>query len=203
MYLVKRLTKFIVNTGKKLFIKDESALIYKFLIIGDKEVGKTSFINKALDDTFDLEIPSTSDIEYHNMEFTLGFNKINIILVDLATSQLSKKHAYFFNDINGAFILYDITKYETFKKVQTYICDIQSLGLNTPLIVVGNKTDLKNLRQVHEKELKDLACQFNCDHCETTCTSGTSVIDIVKFMVFKSYYNSLNNEEKEEILKML
>ena len=203
MYLVKGLTNFIVNTGKKLFLKDENALSYKFLILGDKEVGKTSFINKALNDSFDLEIPSTSDIEYHNMEFSLGHNKISIILVDLATSQLSKRHGYFFHDINGVFILYDITKHDTFEKVQTYICDIQSLCLNIPIIIIGNKNDLKNLRQVHKKELKELAFQFNCDQSETTCTDGNSVIDIVKFMVFKSYYNYLSNEEKEEIKKIL
>ena len=204
MYLVKGLKDFFVNTGKKLFLKDENTLEYKFLIIGNKEVGKTSFINKAVNDTFDLEIESTSEIEYYDMELKLGFNKINVKLVDVATSKLSKNHGYIFHNINGAFILYDITKHETFEKVQTYICDIiGNLGSNSPIILIGNKCDLENLREVHENELKDLAFQFNCDHTETTCTDNNSVLNIVKFMVFKAYYNSLSDEQKDEILKML
>ena len=59
------------------------------------------------------------------MELKLGYNKISIILVDVATSQLSKNHGYIYHNINGVFILYDITKHETFEKVQTYVCDIK------------------------------------------------------------------------------
>ena len=201
MYFVKGIKDFFVNTGKKLFLKDENSLEYKFLIIGDKEVGKTSFINKAVNDIFDLEIESTEKIAYYNMELKLGFNQIK--LVDVPTSELSKNHGYLYHNINGAFILYDITKHETFEKVQTYVCDIKgNIGSNSPIILIGNKKDLEHLRDVHENELKELAFQFNCDHIETTCTDDNGVLDIVKFMVFKAYYNSLSDEQKEEILKM-
>ena len=190
--------------GKILFSKDDNELEYKFLILGDNQVGKTSFINKAVNDYFDLEIDSTPELESYNMELKLGYNKIEILLVDVATSELSKNHGYIYHNINGAFILYDITKHETFEKVQTYIVDIiGNIGTNISIILIGNKNDLKNLRVVHEKELKDLAFQFNCDHSEVTCTDENSVLDIVKFMVFKAYYNSLPDENKEEILKMI
>ena len=204
MYIVKGLKDFFVKTGKILFSKDDNELEYKFLILGDNQVGKTSFINKAVNDYFDLEIDSTPELESYNMELKLGYNKIEILLVDVATSELSKNHGYIYHNINGAFILYDITKHDTFEKVQTYIVDIRSnIGTNAPIILIGNKKDLENLRVVHEKELKELAFQFNCDHSETTCTDENSVLDIVKFMVFKAYYSSLSEEKKEEILKML
>ena len=203
MYLVKGLKDFFVNTGKKLFLKDEDVLEYKFLRIGDKEVGKTSFINKAVNDSFDLEIESTPAIKYYNIDLKLGFNKISVTLIDVATAELSKNHGYIFHNINGAFILYDISKHETFEKMQTYICDILgNIELEIPIVLIGNKSDLENLREVHENESKELAFQFNCDHTETTCTNGNSVLDIVKFMVFKAYYSSLSDEKKEEILKM-
>ena len=204
MYLVRGIKDFFVYTGKKLFLKHDNILEYKFLIIGENQVGKTSFINKAVNDIFNLEIKSTSMNEIYNMELQLGYNKIGIILVDVATSEFSKNHGYIFHDINGAFILYDITKHETFEKVQTYIADIVgNIGSNIPIILIGNKKDLKYLREVHENELKELALQFNCDHSETTCTDDNSVLDIVKFMVFKAYYNSLSEEQKKEVLKML
>ena len=199
MYLVRGIKDFFVTTGKKLF-SNKIALEYKFLILGDNQVGKTSFINKSVNDIFDLEIESTQENKSHNMELTLGFNKISIILVDVSTSQLSKNHGYIYHNINGVFILYDITKHETFDKVQTYIVDIiGNIGNSIPIILIGNKKDLKHLRKVHENELKELALQFNCDHSEITCTDDNSALDIVKFMVFKAYYNSLPDENKEEI----
>ena len=203
MYLVRGIKDFFVTTGKKLF-SNNIALEYKFLILGDNQVGKTSFINKSVNDIFDLEIESTQENKSYSMELTLGFNKISIALVDVSTSQLSKNHGYIYHNINGVFILYDITKHETFEKVQTYIVDIiGNIGNSIPIILIGNKKDLKHLRKVHENELKELALQFNCDHSEITCTDDNSALDIVKFMVFKAYYNSLSDENKEEILKML
>ena len=126
-----------------------------------------------------------------------------IYLVDISTSELSKNHGYIYNNVNGAFVLYDITKHNTFDKVETYICDIQgNMGFKAPIVIVGNKKDLGHLREVHETELKDLAFQFNCDHSETTCTDENSVFDIVKFLVFKTYYNSLSESKQKEILTM-
>ena len=43
-----------------------------------------------------------------------------------------------YHNINGAFILYDITKHETFEKVQTYIVDIiGNIGTNVSIILIG------------------------------------------------------------------
>ena len=197
------ISKFLINTGKKLFTLESNALEYRFLVVGDKSVGKTSFIKKAINDSFDLEIEPSKGSECYNMELKFGFNKINIYLVDISTSELSKNHGYIFRNVNGAFVLYDITKHNTFEKIKTYISDIQAnLGLQAPIVLIGNKKDLKHLREVHEIELKNLAFQFNCDHSETTCTDEDSVFDIVKFLVFKTYYNSLSEAKKKEILTM-
>ena len=201
--LFKGLSNFIIHTSKKLFTKDSNSLEYRFLVIGDKSVGKTSFINKTINDSFDLEIESTNESECHNMELKFGYNTIMIYLVDISTSELSKNHGYIYNNVNGAFVLYDITKHNTFDKVETYICDIQgNIGSNSPIILIGNKKDLEHLRDVHENELKELAFQFNCDHSETSCTDENSVFDIVKFLVFKTYYNSLSESKQKEILTM-
>ena len=203
MNLFMGISKFLINTGKKLFTLESNALEYRFLVVGDKSVGKTSFIKKAINDSFDLEIEPSKGSECYNMELKFGFNKINIYLVDISTSELSKNHGYIFRNVNGAFVLYDITKHNTFEKIKTYISDIQAnLGLQAPIVLIGNKKDLKHLREVHEIELKNLAFQFNCDHSETTCTDEDSVFDIVKFLVFKTYYNSLSEAKKKEILTM-
>ena len=203
MNLFMGISKFLIQTGKKLFTTDSNSLEYRFLVIGDKSVGKTSFINKAINDSFDLEIKSTKESVGYSMELKFGFNKIIIYLVDVSTSELSKNHGFIFRNVNGAFVIYDITKHYTFEKIKTYISDIQAnLGYQAPIILIGNKKDLIHLREVHEIELKNLAFQFNCDHSETTCTDENSVFDIVKFLVFKTYYNSLSEAKKKEILTM-
>ena len=203
MNLVKGLSNFLIKTGLRLFTKDSNELEYRFLVIGDKSVGKTSFIKKTINNSFDLEIEPSSESECYSMELKFGFNKINIYLLDISTSELSQNHGYIFRGVNGAFVLYDITKSNTFEKVENYVSDIKSnIGYKAPIVIIGNKKDLIHLREVPENELKDLAFQLNCDHSETTCTDENSVFDIVKFLVFKTYYNSLSESKQKEILKM-
>ena len=115
MNLFKGISDFIIQTGKKLFTNDKNALEYRFLVIGDRLVGKTSFINKAINDSFNLEIEPTKETECYNMELKFGFNTINIFLIDVSTAELSKNHGYIFRNVNGAFVLYDITKHNTFE----------------------------------------------------------------------------------------
>lgn len=50
--------------------------------------------------------------------------------------------------------------------------------------------------------MKELALQFNCDH-STICPAENSVFDIVKFLVFKTYYNSLSESKQKEILTII
>ena len=203
MNLVKGLSNFIIKTGLRLFTKDSNELEYRFLVIGDRSVGKTSFIKKTINNSFDLEIEPSGESECYSMELKFGFNKINLYLLDISTSELSKNHGYIFRGVHGAFVLYDISKRNTFEKVETYISDIKSnLGYKAPIVIIGNKKDLIHLREVPESELKDLAFQLNCDHSETTCTDENSVFDIVKFLVFKTYYNSLSESKQKEIIKM-
>ena len=202
MNIIKGISNFIQN-GINFFTKDSNILEYRFLVLGEKSVGKTSFITKAINNSFDLEIQPSLKSESYNMKLKLGENKIIVHLIDISTSELSKNHEDIFRNINGAFVLYDITKHSTFEKLETFISDINgNLGESFPIVLIGNKKDLSHLRKVHEIELKELAFQLNCDYFETTCIYEESVFNIIKFLVFKAYYNSLSDKKKNEILKI-
>ena len=192
--------KKFIRSKIPIFNKDNNSLNYKFLIIGDKSVGKTSFVLKVINNKFDLEIKPSTESELFNLQLQFGNDKINIFLLDVLTSELSNNHGYLFNGINGAFILYDITKKDTFDKVNNYVSDIKgNLGNEIPIVIIGNKKDLAHLREIHEIQLKEKSCQLNCDYYETSCVDENSVFDIVKFLVLKAYYNSLPLRKQNEI----
>lgn len=199
---LSNITKFI-RTKIPIFSKDKNSLNYKFLIIGDKSVGKSSFVSKVINNKFSLEIKPSTETEISNLKLQFGNDKINIFLLDVLTSELSNNHGYLFHGINGAFILYDITKKDTFDKINNYVSDVKgNLGNEAPIVIIGNKKDLGHLREIHEIQLKEKSCHLNCDYYETSCVDENSVFDIVKFLVLKAYYNSLPLRKQNEIKRI-
>ena len=60
-----------------------------------------------------------------------------------------KKNPKFYEDlnINGVFVLYDITKYESFEKVDNWVKYLKLyVKNNTPFVICGNKNDLIYLK---------------------------------------------------------
>ena len=105
-----------------------------------------------------------------------------------------KTNPKFYEDLNisGIFILYDITKYESFEKVDYWVKYLKSyVKNNTPFVICGNKNDLIYLKQIHSLELQEKALSLNCDFIEVSCTDSQSIDEAVKCLVGKIYYLNL------------
>jgi small GTP-binding protein len=78
---------------------------------------------------------------------------------------------------DGAIIVYDLTRPNTFLGVEEWITKLQTnAGANIPFIVVGNKNDLKDLRKVSKKEVeKFLQKQKYAIYFESSAKTGENV----------------------------
>jgi GTPase SAR1 family protein len=58
----------------------------------------------------------------------------------------------------GALIVYDITDVDSFQKMSMWVKELrQQLGADIPIIIVGNKCDLENNRQIKLAEAEGYA----------------------------------------------
>ena len=72
---------------------------------------------------------------------------------DLLNKNISN---HFYDDISGVFALYDVTKIKSFEKTLKIIEDIkEKIGNVVPFLLVGNKTDLQNLKVVNLEDVKN------------------------------------------------
>ena len=86
--------------------------------------------------------------------------------------------AYYKNSV-CALICYDITNRDTFKNVQVWIEDCKNQSPKTIFIVlVGNKTDLEEKRQVSYNEGKEYATNNGMLFFETSAKTGEGLDDI-------------------------
>jgi len=84
----------------------------------------------------------------------------------------------FFRNTDGAFIFYDITNRTSFENVDRWIQEIRSFEPQASIILVGNKNDLIDQREVTIKEGEEKANKLGLfKFIETSVLSGENIED--------------------------
>ena len=72
--------------------------------------------------------------------------------------------------------MYDITNRESFNSISTWIQNIYDIkDKDFPFILIGNKCDLKDKREVSTEEGLEAAEQYNTKYFETSAKEGINV----------------------------
>ena len=123
--------------------------LFKFIIVGDPSIGKSSIMLKFTDDKFNTNYDTTIGVEYGSK--IININNINIILQiwDTAGQEIfSNQYRAYYRSTAGVLLVYDITNKNTFNNVKKWLKEINEYADNyTVITLIGNKTDLDEKRQ--------------------------------------------------------
>ena len=179
------------------FSPEENLLEYKILILGDHLVGKSSLCMRFTMNEFNLEIKSSDKFECYVKTVRLFDQTIKVYLIDVC-DRIKNQNKLIYNDVKGAILLYDITKNKSFENIENWKDDlVNNCGENVPFILIGNKKDLKFLRNVDNDEAVEKSNNFGCEFFETSCIDTDSVINAIKILIARIFYNDLNETQKE------
>ena len=197
---------------------------FKFIVIGDHEVGKTSIIRRFVEDNFFEKYRATIGLNILSHTFNAFGNKINIMLWDIGAQKFFKRYRKtYYNGAQAVFIVFDLTNRESFENVYYWHNELKEFidNKDLPIIIVGNKTDLINERVINYEEgaqvAKDLSklselsestvmseysdlsafsgSQSKISYIETSAKTGNRIQDAFNLI---SYHFILKCEEKEE-----
>ena len=178
--------------------KSNDQIKLKLLIIGDSAVGKTSMLLKYTDNFFPESHLATIGVEFKTKDVQYNGYKINLQVWDTAGQERFKSITKsFFRNANGIIFVYDITQKNTFKNVKDWIKDSEANDTGFKRILVGNKIDLQNKRQVQLNEVKEWADKKNIEVIEASAKTGKNIENAV----MKLIELILQNKSKDEILK--
>ena len=187
---------------QSLFSKN-NILEYKFFVIGDNLSGKTSFCLKFAKNEFNLEIKPSKEINCYLKTLILFDKEIKVYLIDINENLINNYknlNNLLYSDIKGVFALYDITNIKSLDNTLKLIENLRNkIGNVIPIILVGNKNDLNNLKRIDFEDVKNKSKKYKCILKEGNCIEENSVNEIVKYFLANIYYNDLDELEKDKI----
>ncbi|XP_077389899.1 RAB6B, member RAS oncogene family a isoform X2 [Festucalex cinctus] len=150
---------------------------FKLVFLGEQSVGKTSLITRFMYDSFDSTYQATIGIDFLSKTMYLEDRTVRLQLWDTAGQERFRSLIpSYIRDSTVAVVVYDITNMNSFQQTSKWIDDVRTeRGSDVIIMLVGNKTDLADKRQISieegEKRAKELSVMF----VETSAKTGHNV----------------------------
>jgi len=150
---------------------------YKLVFLGDQGVGKTSIITRFMYDSFDTAYQATIGIDFLSKTMYLEDRTVRLQLWDTAGQERFRTLIpSYIRDSSVAVIVYDITNRQSFENTKKWLEDVRNeRGDNVVIMLVGNKVDFKDKREVSEAELSNFAKEQNTLFIETSAKAGYAI----------------------------
>ncbi|KAI8074819.1 rab protein 6 [Gongronella butleri] len=150
---------------------------YKIVLLGEQSVGKTSLITRFMYDTFDNTYQATIGIDFLSKTMYLSNRTLRLQLWDTAGQERFRSLIpSYIRDSSVCVVVYDITNRASFTNTSKWIDDVRAeRGNDVIIVLVGNKTDLNDKRQVTIEEGETKAREYNIMFIETSAKAGYNV----------------------------
>ncbi|PWN43372.1 ras-related protein rab-6A [Ceraceosorus guamensis] len=155
---------------------------FKLVFLGEQSVGKTSLITRFMYDTFDNTYQATIGIDFLSKTMYLEDRTVRLQLWDTAGQERFRSLIpSYIRDSSVAVVVYDITNRASFQNTSKWVDDVRAeRGSDVIIVLVGNKTDLNDKRQVTTEEAEKRAQEFNVMFIETSAKAGHNVKTLFK-----------------------
>ncbi|GAA0185134.1 small GTPase [Lithospermum erythrorhizon] len=150
---------------------------YKLVFLGDQSVGKTSIITRFMYDKFDTTYQATIGIDFLSKTMYLEDRTIRLQLWDTAGQERFRSLIpSYIRDSSVAVIVYDVANRQSFLNTTKWIEEVRNeRGNDVIIVLVGNKTDLVDKRQVSIEEGESKSRDSDIMFIETSAKAGFNV----------------------------
>ena len=175
----------------------------QLIMIGESNVGKTSLIRRYTENLFNENHLETTGIEFNSKEEKINHRIIKVKIWDTAGQEIFHSLTKnFYRKADGIIIVYDVTNKESFEKVHDWV---KSVYDNTDtyrelqIIIVGNKIDLEEDRQVTKEEGAKLSEFFETPYFEASAKNVEGVRTFMLKIIGDILNNKVNNRNSFNI----
>lgn len=154
--------------------------VIKLLLLGDGAVGKSSLLLRYCEDKFDHKHILTIGVDFKSKIVKIGHETVRLQIWDTAGQERFRNITpVYFRSAMGVILVFDVTSQQSFENVSFWL---ESLALHAgndiSKIIVGNKVDLVDARQVSKRRAEALAAKHGLEYFEASALSNIGVQEI-------------------------
>lgn len=159
--------------------------MFKLLIIGNSSVGKTSFLFRYADDSFTSAFVSTVGIDFKVKTIYRNDKRVKLQIWDTAGQERYRTiTTAYYRGAMGFLLMYDITSQDSFNAVQDWATQIKTYSWdNAQVVLIGNKLDLEEDRQVPAEDAQRLATELGFQFFEASAKDNINVKQVFDKLV--------------------
>ena len=131
----------------------------KIVLVGDSGVGKTNLVKRFIDGQVPENLTNTIAVDFFSKDLMIKNHSVKVQFWDTAGQEKYRAIANaYYKNAQGAIIVYEITNRETFENVSKWLQELNEFGeKGITVLLIGNKIDLKENRQVSFEEGQKIA----------------------------------------------
>ena len=166
------------------------------MLLGDSQVGKTALIKRITGNVFEDSQLTTIGKESYVYQTKLHDNDLKIKIWDTAGQERFKSMSVnVIKNVEGLILTYSIINRESFQNMDSWLQKLNDASdlSKKPVIIVGNKIDLEDKRQVTTKEGEEFAKNHGYNFFEVSAKTGKNVKEAF-YDIFEQLYKIFEEE---------
>jgi small GTP-binding protein len=169
----------------------------QLIMIGESSVGKTSLIRRYTKNIFNINHLETTGIEFNSKEEKINHKIIKVKIWDTAGQEIFHSLTKnFYRKADGIIIVFDVTNKESFDKIHDWVKSVHDnidSYREMQIIIVGNKIDLEENREVTKEEGNKLSDFYEIPYFEASAKNSNGVRAFMMRIITDIVNNKVND----------
>ena len=174
----------------------EDLIKLKLIVVGNQGTGKSSILNRFVNETFDENYQATIGLDFHSKNITIHDQDVRLIIYDTAGQEKFRSLIpMYIREAQIILFIYDISDKDSFDSIPKWIQQVNDvINKEVVFVLIGNKLDLESNRKVTFEEGKKLAEKSNYVFQEVSAKTGENFEKLFEVQIFEAVYNKFKKE---------
>ena len=189
--------------------QQEYDYLFKILLIGNTFVGKSSLLQRFIDQSWNGKFDPTIGVDFVRIIKNKKIQKLKTIEVEgkkvklqiwdtAGEERFRNITSSYYKGGHGILLMYDITNRNSFESIKNWLIEVEKhADKNIYKVLIGNKIDLEKDRDITYNEGKEYAESEGMKFIETSAKDGSNIeeaFELITKEIIKSNINKNVNE---------